>query len=62
MRGIVCDTHPSVKDEAPMAYKNLSEVMKNQESLSDIVCHLLPIVNVKGYESKMPKKYSKYTK
>lgn len=59
MKGIVCDTHPSVKDEAPQAYKDLTEVMMNQESLTEIVHHLLPLVNVKGFESKLPKKYRK---
>jgi tRNA-splicing ligase RtcB (3'-phosphate/5'-hydroxy nucleic acid ligase) len=57
MNGITCDTHPSVKDEAPMAYKDLAEVMKHQESLTDIVYRLLPMINVKGYETKLPKKY-----
>lgn len=49
MKGVVCDTHPNVRDEAPQAYKDLTEVMKNQESLTDIVHHLLPLVNVKGF-------------
>lgn len=49
MEGIVCDTNASVKDEAPQAYKDLTVVMKNQESLTDIVHHLLPLVNVKGF-------------
>ena len=57
MQGIVCDTNPSVKDEAPQAYKDLSVVMENQKSLTDIVYQLLPLVNVKGYESKIPKRY-----
>ena len=59
MKGILCDTHPSVKDEAPMAYKDLSEVMQNQESLTEIVHHLLPLINVKGFESNVPKRYRK---
>mmetsp|Transcript_14518 Transcript_14518/g.22713 ORF Transcript_14518/g.22713 Transcript_14518/m.22713 type:complete len:361 (-) Transcript_14518:1497-2579(-) len=59
MAGVLCDTHPSVKDEAPMAYKDLTEVMKNQESLTEIVHHLLPLINVKGFESKIPKRYQK---
>ena len=57
MQGIICDTHPSVKDEAPAAYKDLTEVMKHQESLTEIVYRLLPIINVKGFETKLPKKY-----
>jgi len=59
MKGILCDTHPSVKDEAPQAYKDLADVMKHQESLTEIVYHLLPLVNVKGFESKLPKRYRK---
>jgi tRNA-splicing ligase RtcB (3'-phosphate/5'-hydroxy nucleic acid ligase) len=55
MKGVVCDTDPGVKDEAPQAYKDLSEVMKNQESLTDIVYRLLPLVNVKGFEKGIPK-------
>ena len=57
MGDIVCDTHPSVKDEAPMAYKDLTEVMKNQENLTEIVYRLHPLVNVKGFEEKLRKKY-----
>lgn len=57
MKGVVCDTDPGVKDEAPQAYKDLTEVMKNQESLTDIVYRLLPLLNVKGFEKNIPKKY-----
>lgn len=28
MKGVVCDTHPDVKDEAPQAYKDLSQVFR----------------------------------
>lgn len=59
MNGVVCDTHPSVRDEAPQAYKDLKRVMQQQESLTEIVHRLLPLVNVKGYEEKLPKKYRK---
>ena len=55
MKGIVCDTTPAVKDEAPQAYKDLNVVMKNQESLTDVVHHLLPLINVKGFEEKSNK-------
>jgi len=57
MEGVVCDLHPSVKDEAPQAYKDLVTVMERQESLTEIVHRLLPLVNVKGFEKKLPKKY-----
>lgn len=62
MKGIVCDALPSVKDEAPQAYKDLTEVMNNQESLAEIVYRLVPILNVKGFEKKIPKKYRKKEK
>eukprot|EP00581_Thalassiosira_minuscula_P004703 CAMPEP_0183747430 /NCGR_PEP_ID=MMETSP0737-20130205/67260_1 /TAXON_ID=385413 /ORGANISM="Thalassiosira miniscula, Strain CCMP1093" /LENGTH=401 /DNA_ID=CAMNT_0025983143 /DNA_START=342 /DNA_END=1547 /DNA_ORIENTATION=+ len=59
MEGVVCDTHPSVRDEAPQAYKDLFIVMEQQQSLTDIVHRLLPLINVKGFEEKLPKKYRK---
>lgn len=52
MEGIVCDTHENVIDEAPQAYKDLTTVMANQEDMVDIVHRLLPLVNVKGFETK----------
>ena len=51
MAGIVCDTAPEVIDEAPQAYKDLSEVMANQTDLVDVVHRLLPLLNVKGFDS-----------
>jgi len=50
-RGIVWDREfaHKVKDEAPMAYKDLSEVMRNQKALVDVVHHLQPLVNMKGW-------------
>jgi hypothetical protein len=41
---------------SPQAYKDLSVVMKNQESLTGIVHPLLPLINVKVFVSKGPKK------
>ena len=52
MTGIVCDTDNSVIDEAPMAYKDLETVMRDQEDLVEIVHRLLPLINVKGFEKK----------
>lgn len=60
MDGVVCDTHPSVRDEAPQAYKDLESVMEQQSSLTDIVHRLLPLINVKGFEKKLPKKYRRH--
>jgi len=50
-RGIVWDSRHAdkVKDEAPMAYKDLGEVMRNQDGLVDIVHHLQPLINMKGF-------------
>ena len=58
MVGIVCDTDFGVIDEAPMAYKDLTKVMANQEDLVDVVHRLLPIVNVKGFDDK-PRSFKK---
>ena len=38
-----------VKDEAPGAYKDLTQVMANQTDLVDVELRLLPLVNVKGF-------------
>ena len=52
MEGIVCDTHENVIDEAPQAYKDLTTVMANQEDMVDVVHRLLPLLNVKGFDTK----------
>lgn len=57
MAGVVCDAHPGVRDEAPQAYKDLATVMGQQSSLTEIVHRLLPLINVKGFEEKIPKKH-----
>lgn len=56
---VVCDTHPNIRDEAPQAYKDLTSVMQQQSSLTEIVCRLLPLVNVKGYEEELSNKLKK---
>lgn len=61
MDGVVCDTHPGVRDEAPQAYKDLTTVMRQQESLTEVVHRLLPLINVKGFEEKLPRKYRNKT-
>ncbi|CAF1321410.1 unnamed protein product [Adineta ricciae] len=48
MQGIVSDTSAALRDEAPQAYKNLTTVMTNQETLVKIVHRLKPLINVKG--------------
>eukprot|EP00439_Symbiodinium_sp_Y106_P082644 s878_g22.t1 len=52
MKGIICDTNPAVRDEAPQAYKDLGQVLKNQADLVEVEHRLLPLVNVKGFEEK----------
>mmetsp|Transcript_497 Transcript_497/g.1479 ORF Transcript_497/g.1479 Transcript_497/m.1479 type:complete len:85 (+) Transcript_497:198-452(+) len=54
MTGIVCDAVDDVRDEAPQAYKNLTEVMANQTELTDIVHRLQPLINVKGFGNNNP--------
>lgn len=50
-QGILWDSDfaEKVKDEAPMCYKDLSQVMRNQSSLVEIVHHLRPLINMKGW-------------
>mmetsp|Transcript_530 Transcript_530/g.1547 ORF Transcript_530/g.1547 Transcript_530/m.1547 type:complete len:148 (-) Transcript_530:1177-1620(-) len=62
MKGVVCDTNEAVKDEAPQAYKDLDVVMKNQDSLTEIVYKLQPLINVKGFETKGTKRGNKRQK
>ena len=50
MEGIVCDHVPAVKDEAPQAYKDLTQVMANQRDLTEIVHKVQPLINVKGFD------------
>lgn len=52
MQGIVYDADVAeLIDEAPMAYKNLDQVMSDQASLVEVVHRLLPLINVKGFEA-----------
>ncbi|CAE7693435.1 rtcB [Symbiodinium microadriaticum] len=50
-RGIVWDVKfaDKVRDEAPMAYKDLNTVMQNQQDLVEVVHHLQPLINMKGW-------------
>jgi tRNA-splicing ligase RtcB len=48
-QGIIHDMNSQSKlDEAPSAYKDISEVMKNQEDLVEIVHELSPLAVIKG--------------
>jgi len=48
MKGIVGTVDRGTLDEAPMAYKSISEVMEAQVKSVRIVKHLKPIINMKG--------------
>jgi tRNA-splicing ligase RtcB len=48
MQGVVARVGEKTLDEAPMAYKNIFEVMRLQDDLVDVVAHIKPILNVKG--------------
>ena len=48
MNGIIAKVDKDTLDEAPMAYKNIFDVMSMQKDLVDIVCHLKPLINIKG--------------
>jgi tRNA-splicing ligase RtcB len=48
MAGITARVCSDTLDEAPMAYKNIFEVMNQQSDLVDIVAHVKPVINIKG--------------
>lgn len=52
MKGIVCETDPELRDEAPQAYKNLTDVMQWQSDLVEPVNRLSVLINVKGFDRK----------
>jgi tRNA-splicing ligase RtcB len=47
-RGVVCRKDEGVVDEIPGAYKNIDEVMANQDDLVEVVHTLKQVVCVKG--------------
>jgi len=48
MAGITARTGVELLDESPKAYKDIFEVMRLQEDLVEVVCHVKPIINIKG--------------
>lgn len=48
MTGVVARVEASTLDESPFAYKDIFEVMRQQQALVEIVAHVRPILNVKG--------------
>jgi len=48
MVGVTARTGIELLDESPKAYKDIFEVMRLQEDLVEVVCHVKPIINIKG--------------
>jgi tRNA-splicing ligase RtcB len=48
MKGVTAKVGDSTLDESPAAYKDIFEVMRLQSDLVDVVCHVKPIINIKG--------------
>ncbi len=48
MEGVTAKIDQSTLDESPAAYKNIFEVMKDQQDLVQVVGHILPMINIKG--------------
>ena len=48
MVGVTAKVEASTLDEAPMAYKDIFEVMELQKDLVEVVHHITPIINIKG--------------
>ncbi|WP_436776944.1 RtcB family protein [Yinghuangia sp. YIM S09857] len=46
--GVECRKDAGVLDEIPGAYKNIKQVMRQQEDLVEVVTHLKPLITVKG--------------
>lgn len=47
-RGIQARVENATLDEAPMAYKDVFQVMADQTDLVEVVHHVKPIINIKG--------------
>jgi tRNA-splicing ligase RtcB len=47
-RGVECRKDAGVLDEIPSAYKDIGQVMKNQEDLVEIVAELKQVLCCKG--------------
>jgi len=56
MQGIQGTVSESTLDEAPMAYKNIYDVMEAQKESVSMINHLLPIINWKGEDRRRKRK------
>jgi tRNA-splicing ligase RtcB len=48
MQGVTAKVSEHTLDEAPMAYKNIFEVMRMQQDLVDVTHHIRPLINIKA--------------
>ena len=48
MKGIQAKVCDATRDESPFAYKDIFQVMKDQQDLVEVVAHVKPIINIKG--------------
>jgi tRNA-splicing ligase RtcB len=48
MTGVTAMVGVGTIEESPMAYKSIYDVMAQQTELVDVVCHVKPIINIKG--------------
>lgn len=49
--GIVATVNKHTLDESALAYKNPVEVMSMQTDLVEVIHHVKPVVNIKGYKT-----------
>ena len=48
MKWITAKVCEETKDESPEAYKNIFDVMKQQDDLVEVVAHITPLINIKA--------------
>ena len=48
MSNVVSNISNNTLDENPLAYKNPTEVMAQQENLIEVVAKVKPLINIKG--------------
>lgn len=48
MQGVVAKIDADTLDESPFAYKNIFDVMRQQEDMVDVMHHIKPLINIKG--------------
>jgi tRNA-splicing ligase RtcB len=50
MEGVVYEHNDRIKDEAPIAYKDIRRVMRGQKDLVKIIYELRPLISIKGWQ------------